>query len=293
MKTGVYVIDAEQYHRDEIPGVDVPCLSASIAKVLHEKSPRHAYARHPKLGGRFYPSSEAMDEGTALHSMLLGAGREVFPVQFDDYRTKAAKEQRDAARAERKIPLRAKDFDRLVRVARELRDGFRDASISLEGDVEQTMLWVEQADDGTPVQCKGMLDLVDWTTGRILDLKKTENAHPDAIARHVDDYGYAIQEAAYRSGFGEVRPQQRGREQFAFAFYELDPAVVVEVQLDGSYRHIGESRWRRAVNTWARCLKTGKWPGYAAQPIAPPAWVARKEEEREMAEGLEQEGKAA
>jgi hypothetical protein len=293
VKTGVYVIDAEQYHRDEIPGVDVPCLSASIAKVLHEQSPRHAYARHPKLGGRFRPASEAMDEGTALHTMLLGSGREVFPVQFDDYRTKAAKEQRDTARAEGKIPLRAKDFDRLVRVAHELRDGFRDAGISLEGDVEQTMIWVERADDGTEVQCKAMLDLVDWTTGRILDLKKTENAHPDAIARHVDDYGYAIQEAAYRSGFGEVRPVLRGREDFSFAFYELDPVIVTEARLDGTYLHIGEQRWRRAVNTWARCLRTGNWPGYPARPVSPPPWVARREEERALEEGGAQEGRAA
>jgi hypothetical protein len=310
MRTAVYELTTNEYLNDEIPGVSVPTLSASIAKVLDTQSPRHAYARHPKLGGSAPRHTDATDEGTALHSMLLGAGREVVLVECEmevekakgrgadktparreivkpaNYLTNAAKARRD--------PFLAKDFDRLVKSARELRLAFQDADISLEGDVEQTVLWVETADDGTEVQCKGMLDLVDWSTGRILDLKKTENAHPDAIARHVDDWGYAIQQAAYVRGVEAVRPQLAGRvaKGFSFAFYELDPVLVTQRWLDGTYRQIGETRWRRAVNTWARCLRTGKWPGYPPGPVAPPGWVMAREEARELAEGA-QEGRAA
>jgi len=317
MKTGVYEVSADEYHRDELPGVTTPCLSSSIAKILDARSPAHTYTRHPKLGGSTSKSSDTLDEGTALHSMLLGVGREVVLVECEreiepakgrgaaktpavsaivkpsDYKTNAAKAERDRIRAAGQIPMLAKDFDRTVKTAAALRQRIKDLDFDLQGEVEQTVLWVETADDGTPVQCKAMFDLVDWSTGRIRDLKSCESAHPDAIARAVEDYGYSIQDAAYRSAFGAVRPVLRGREDICFLFMEKEePYAVTPAWLDASFRRIGETRWRRAVNTWARCLRDGRWPDYGACSVAPPGWVLKKEEERQMAEAA-QEGRAA
>lgn len=319
MKPFVVEIDAATYHADEIPHVSVPCLSSSLAKALDAQSPAHAYARHPKLGGQAQKHGDHFDEGTALHSKLLGAGRDVVVVECEmelepargrgadktpavtgivkpgDYRTNAAKAARDAIRATGAIPMLAKDFDRTIKTASALRDRIRAAGIPLDGEVEQVVIWEERADDGTPVVCKAMFDLVDFATGRITDLKSCESAHPDAIARAVDDYGYAIQDAAYRAGFEALRPALAGRSTVSFLFMEkAEPFAVTPCWLDGSFRRIGESRWRRAVNTWARCLRTGVWPDYGPVAIAPPAWVMKREEDREAAEAVaREEGKAA
>lgn len=291
MRTAILELTADEYHRDELPGVTVPALSSSIASVLDSRSPAHAFAAHPKLGGTSRPPSESMDEGTALHSMVLGVGRQVVPLAFDDYRTKAAKEARDAARAEGSIPLRAKDYDRVAKAANRLRERLR--GFELAGDHEQTLLWVEQADDGTEVQCKAMLDLVDFRTGRIVDLKSCDDASPRHIERAVEDYGYAIQDHAYRRAFEANRPELAGRVSLTFLFLERSaPFAVTPVTLDGSWRHIGESRWRRAVNTWARCLRAGVWPDYGPALVGPPGYVMAREEARELSESGP-EGRAA
>ena len=50
MQQGIYNILAEQYHAD-------PCvtasLSSSIAKILIEQSPMHAWMAHPRLNLKF------------------------------------------------------------------------------------------------------------------------------------------------------------------------------------------------------------------------------------------------
>lgn len=285
MKTGVYGFTPEKYLADDV-GCDVPCLSSSVAHTLDRSSPMHAHARHPKLGGRPPRHSDAFDLGNAAHAMLLGTGKEIVVVQAADWRTKAAKEERDAARAAGQVAMLSRQFDDAVKTANRLRDAFKRQGVSLDGEPEQVILWVEHADDGTPVQCKAMLDLVDFATGRIRDLKSTKNANPAKLNGPVDDYGYAVQDAAYRRAVEAARPQLVGRTDFAFAFFELEqPHGVCEARLDGAWRELGNARWRRAVNTWARCLRTGVWPGYGPALLTPPPWVLNRDLERAAEEG--------
>lgn len=322
MRTGVYELTTQEYLNDDLPGVHVPALSASIAKILDAQSPRHAYARHPKLGGAAPRHTDAMDEGTALHSMLLGAGREVVLVECEmevekakgrgaertpavvefvkpnDYRTNAAKARRDAIRAAGAIPFLAKDFDRLVKTASALRENMRELGVPLDGEVEQVVLWTERADDGTEVVCKAMFDLVDWASSFVLDLKSCDSAHPDAIANAIETYGYSIQHAAYRSAMEALGHRS---PELLFLFLEREaPHVVTPADLRGAYRELGESRWRRAVNLWARCLHENRWPGYVpyglrSVPIEPKPWAMTRDAERAVTESLylEMERKAS
>ncbi len=303
-RTGVYEIATEDYFADNV-GCDAPTLSSSIAKILTQQTPRHAHARHPKLGGVSHGATDATLEGTALHSMLLGAGRDVVLVECEmevekakgrgdaktparvevvkpgDYRTNAAKARREAIQAEGGIPLLAKDFDRIVKAASALRQNLRELQVDLSGEVEQVLLWVEHSDDGTPVQCKAMLDLVDFTTGRIVDLKTCESAHGDAIQRSVDGFGYDIQQAAYTSAFEHVRPPLTGRVSFEFLFLERGaPHDVSPITLNEETVAAGLAKWRRAVNAWARCLREGRWPGYGRQVVGLPPWALNRELER-------------
>lgn len=283
-------VDPAKYHADDL-GVDRPTLSASIAHVLETCSPLHAHAKHPRLGGLVREPKDWHDHGSLSHRLLLGRGAEVEVVEAPDWRTKAAREARDAAREAGKIPVLEADYLAAEATSEELRARFADRGVELDGESEVVALWEEPSDQGGPVACRGMLDHLKAGGGKavIYDLKSCRSAHPDACRRSADSYGYAIQEAAYRSALELAMPHMTGRVDFVFVFYELEPPyAVTPVRLAGAFRELGERRWRRAVGTWARCLREGRWPGYADDGVVslePPPWALNRDLEKNAAAG--------
>lgn len=269
-----------EYHADPC---QVPSLSSSIAHVLDAESPAHAFALHPRLGGAKREQKQCYDLGSAFHAILLGRGRELARIEADDFRTKAAKAGRDAAHAEGRIPVLAGALDHAAKVAPLLARDIAAFGYELTGQSEMAAFWLE----GGKVQCRAMMDhyIEAQDSAVIIDVKRTKSAHPDAIRRKIDAFGYDIQSAAYVSAIEHLRPHLAGRVSFVLLFCELGIAPqVVPVKLDGAYRHIGEMRWRRAVATWERCLRTRHWPGYASDTIemSPPPWLQSRELEREV-----------
>ena len=65
-------ITAADYHSD---CCDEPSLSSSIAGLLIDQTPKHAWTAHPRLNPNFKPeSSPAMNLGSVAHELLLGKG---------------------------------------------------------------------------------------------------------------------------------------------------------------------------------------------------------------------------
>lgn len=256
----------------------VPSLSSSIANVLDGVSPLHAWSQHPKFGGVSRAPTKALDNGSLSHALLLGAGKDIVVVDAPDFRTNAAKEKRDAARAVGKLPVLLVDYEAACVTAGILRGRFKDLGIVLDGESETAALWTETAANGAQVQCRGMMDHLKLPT--VYDLKSARSAHPEAIRRHVESYGYALQRAAYVSAIEHIRPELAGRVDFVFVFYELEPPfAVTPVRLSGAFRQLGERAWRRAVNRWEECLRTNAWPGYAEGVIEvePTQWALMKD----------------
>src|SRR4051812_20922381 len=109
-KPGIYVgIDCADYYADPCP---TPSLTQSLAKELYEHSPRHAWAKHPRLNPRYEPDeSTRFNIGNAAHWHLIGRGKLMHVVEADDWRTKAAKEERDEANAAGKTAVLRWQFD--------------------------------------------------------------------------------------------------------------------------------------------------------------------------------------
>ena len=85
----------------------------STAHTLIERSAQHAYRQHPKLGGIGKATTKAMDIGTVIHSLILegeGGCESVEVLGFDNYKTKAAQTERDAAELAGKIPILIADW---------------------------------------------------------------------------------------------------------------------------------------------------------------------------------------
>lgn len=256
---------------------DIEAFSSTVAKAVIGRSPLHAKAA---VGKRFSP---LLDRGTVLHRLVLGKGKEYVVAQphESDYRTKNGKAFRDKARAEGLVPVKSDDFISWGTAATRIIEQLAERGVNLDGASELAIGWKERTKDGV-VQCKGMLDHVWLDDGRILDLKITENAEASMIERTAENLGYAIQHAAYVRALSALRPELTGRVEFLFAFCEPEEPFAINLcRGDGVFRELGERRWLRAVQQWAKCTATGKWPGYGdgINYLGSPAWALNKEEE--------------
>lgn len=259
----------------------VPSLTQSIAHVLLEQSPAHAWAAHPRLGNASRDSSRAQDEGTLIHALLLGRGAEIEIIDAPDFRTNRARELRDNAQAEGRLPVLRDKHDQAVEIADELRARIQAFGLDpAAGEHELAIEWIEDG-DADDVVCRGLIDIVDLDLGRILDVKKIRSADPRTCSRHAIEYGYATQHAAYTSAVEKLRPDLVGRVDFLFVFVELEPPyAVVPCRPDGALREIGHRRWSRAIRTWERCLRANDWPAFTREitTLEAPPWAIAEEE---------------
>jgi hypothetical protein len=109
-------------------------------------------------------------------------------------------------------------------------------------------------------------------------LKSTKDANPRALKRSIWEYGYDIQYAAYTRAVCAVFPDLAGRIDMPFAFGELDkPYAVNPVELSSEFKRLGETRWERGRDRWAKCLYEDRWTGYEGGSIEPPAYAAAQE----------------
>jgi hypothetical protein len=260
-------VTAEEYFAIE-------AFSASTAKVVLARSPGHARAGLKKK------PTKAMDGGNIVHRLLLGKGKDFEPLQYGDYKTKAAQEARDKARKDGLVPVLAHELEGYAIAAEAIRVQLADRGIVLDGLSEQAITWVEKTKHGD-VQCKGMFDHAWLDIGTILDLKTCEDASQAAIERAAETYNYGIQSAAYSRALVELDPDLAGRVAFSFVFAETaDPYAVNVTEPDGQFQELGERRWLRALNIWAECKATDRWPtvyGSNVNPLSPPPWALARE----------------
>ncbi len=265
-------IKADAYH--QLPG-----LSSSIATTLIMKSPLHAWMQHPHYGGKGKKPTKAMNLGTVVHALVLGAGKEYAVLEYDNYKTKLAQEARDVAIVRGLVPILAHEHDEAVVIAAKVTHGLSERGFDLNGRSELAFTWGEPSLSG-PVRCRGMADHVWVDRGVILDLKIVSDAEPSSVMKSAERFGYAIQAAAYSRALAAVRPELAGRVDFLFAFCETEPPYAMNLSRpDGVFREIGERRWLRAVESWGKSVAANKWDGYdGINYLTSPPWALTSEE---------------
>ena len=192
---------------------EVPSLSHSIAHKMLSRSPFHGWSEHPKLGGAPEQDeiedddeepSDDMKQGQLVHKLLLGKGVDVAVIEADSFRTKIAKQLRDEAKAEGKLPILAHKYKAMQSVGNLLRGRCAAAGYALNGESEVAIEWTEPGQNG-PVVCRCRIDHLLLDDGLILDVKKSRNAHPSKSERNFVEYGYDIQYAAYTRAVEALR----------------------------------------------------------------------------------------
>lgn len=256
---GVYDdMPVETYHRDPVPGGSLSCSGAK--KLLPPSCPaRFRYERdHPPEPTRTF------DFGHAAHQMALGVGPEIVVVDANDWRTKAAQEQRDEAHATERVPILRAEYAEIVGMVAALRaHPVASALLSDGGHAESSLFW---RDEKSGVMLRSRLD---WRpapkTGRTIgvDYKGMRSADPEKFARAAMDYGFHQQAPFYIDGL-KAHDLADDDAQFVFIVQEKTaPYLVSVVQLDVSALRIGRLLNRRAIDLYAKCVQRDEWPGYS------------------------------
>jgi hypothetical protein len=278
MNIGLSNGPAADYHNDQHG--DHPTLSSSIANLLINRSPLHAWTAHPRLNPNHVPVDDSkFDVGTVAHSMLLEGTASVDVCDFENWRSNDAKAARKASYANGRTPLLAHQFDEVLGMCNAVADQlahFNADPVPLTGGKpEQTMVW---QDAQTGVWCRARIDWLHDDLSAIDDLKTTtRSAHPEAFAKNLYSYGCDVQAAFYLRGIKAFLGEMSHPlvTQWRWIVVETSPPYGLSVIEPGpAVLELADAKVDAALKLWAECLEQDKWPGYSTKVATAelPAW---------------------
>lgn len=263
LSPGVHLdIPESTYHADDL--CDRPTLSSSLARVILNQSPLHAWTQHPRLNPLHESTDrKTFDIGRAAHRAILGRGGDYAAIPSDllasngAASTKAAKDWIEAARANGVTPLKADEVDQ-IGAMREVAHRRLD-QMDIRFDPERSEAVVLAEVDG--VMCRAMVDNAPANPRQPLyDFKTTTDASPEAVIRAVMNYGYDVQAAHYLACWKAATGEDR---LFRFVFQEkAAPFEVSVVEIGEDSLFMARKRIARAREIWGLCLNRDVWPGY-------------------------------
>jgi hypothetical protein len=271
---GIYTISHSEYLADPVEGGSI---SSSVAKKL---TPPRAPAKYWWEKNHPTAASAEMDLGTVAHELLLGGGGEIRVVDAVDWRSTAARLERDEARQAGETPILAKDYAHAKNMIAALSEAHPEFYGSLDTALlEKTWVWR----DHQGVWCRAKIDYYHPGTNTIIDYKTTSNAALDSVERTIASFQYYQQAAWYVDAVANLSPLPVTPD-FVFLFQEtMPPYLSTMVSLVPSALEWGSELNRAAIGVWRECSATGVWPGYPATQIAAlPGWVTHRV--REMQE---------
>lgn len=270
-KPGLYRdMTSADYFSDPAP---LPSLTQSIAKILLDQSPLHAWHAHPRLNPDYqHDDATKYDVGNIAHKLTIGRGKELVVLRdFDDWRKKEAQEARKAAAAEGKLAVLAKHYaraERMVTAAREqlaLHRGLEDLFHERHGHGEVCLAWEE---DG--IWFRQLVDWLDKGETTFVDLKTTDmSAAPHGLGRMMVNAGWPIQAAMAERGLNALCGHKRRRFLFVVQEASEPPFAMNVVEMSEAALTIGRKQLAIAAHIWTECVISNIWPSYPREIIVP------------------------
>ena len=263
---GIYrELDETVYHADPVIGGS---LSSTGAKQI-TKSPAH-YRHYATFG---MEPRAAFDRGHVIHKEILGIGEEIAVLEYDSFRSKAAQEARDQARAEHRIPILEKDYAPLLDVANTVLDNPEIGPWFMDRpENSEVSIFHKHPEYG--VWMRGRIDRIikDGDQTILIDVKTTQDADPALFGRTAAKFGYDLQRAWYKHIWEALTGDT---VRFLHVLVGLDePTTLSVVELDDDFDWTGTELMNRALERYAECTRTGIWPGYptAITEVGPPMY---------------------
>ncbi|MFF9309989.1 PD-(D/E)XK nuclease-like domain-containing protein [Streptomyces sp. NPDC014748] len=262
-------LPADEYHADT-----TSISSSGLRALLAPGCPaQFKYDRdHPQ------PPKREFDLGNAVHTAVLGEGHDIVEVSFSDYKTVAARAERDAAYEAGKVPLLPKEKKQVDAMAKAVREHPLASPLFAPGSgiAERSIYWTDPA---TGVRCRVRPDWLKQMPGLTLcvDLKTIKAADPDTVSRAIRDHNYHQQDPLYIDGIEAAGLAPDGCR-FIFVFVSKQPPYLITVrELTDQDRDIGRARNERALRIYADCVANDHWPDWTGPvteipQISMPTW---------------------
>lgn len=220
------------------------------------------------------PYKPQFEVGHAVHTLVLGAGGDIVLIDAKDWRSKSARDERDAAVAEGKTPLLSKEYE-LVLAMRDAVMKNRTARRFFEDDSgvpELSILWEDEA-TGAPLRAR-----TDWLIPgeTIVDLKTTITASHSDWERRILDYWYHLQAAWYVEAINIAYDYV---PDYHWVVVEKDPPYLTAVYgIEKKSLYVGLDLMTEAIDKYAHCLRMDYWPGYPQQSMRAglPQWALKR-----------------
>ncbi len=268
---GVYDIPAEDYHADPVPGGS---LSHSGAKKLLPPSCPALFdheRRNPPA------PKEHLEFGTAVHTLVFGSGAKPVLVDAPNWQTRAAQGKRREIREGGEIPLLPHEMEKASEMATMVRRDPIAAGLlnPRAGSAEQSLFWQDQR---TGIWRRARLDYLPNAAPdrRIIvpDYKTATALDDESVAKAIQEHGYHTQADWYLDGVRSLGLAQDATFLFVFQL-KSPPHLVRVVGVPESAMAIAAAKNRRAVEIYAECSRTGRWPGFGngIDYIELPGWA--------------------
>ncbi len=290
-KQGIFNISEVEYHADPC---DTPSLSSSIAKIIINQSPRHAWEKHPRLNPAFEEDNDAkFNLGRADHAVILeGTWKKTAVIDPENHKAKNGsipigwtnapiREARDKAIADGLTPIlisEAADIELMVSAVEtfiaktEIVGHFENAKSELSIFWQEDEIWLRARMDKVFV-------MEDQGQAVIIDYKTTTDASPDAFGRIISQLSYGMQSAFYRRGLRAVRPDLQKAPVFLFLAQENSPPYSCSLHsLSSIAVEMAEKKVEKAIALWKWCMERDQWDAYPTEIHyqEPPAWEVNR-----------------
>jgi hypothetical protein len=287
LQAGIHLgVPTADYFADPAPQ---PSLTQSLAKIILERSPLHAWYAHPRLNPDFRPDHDTKyDVGNIAHMLMIGRGKELVVLDaFEDWRTKDAKARREEAAKEGKLAVLGKHFalaDKMIREARAQLDLRGERDLFRNGDGEVVTIWQEG-----PIWLRQMIDWLTPDRLTVADYKTTDmSVAPHNLGRMMSNAGWHIQAAMAKRGLDVIQGEHLRRYVFVVQETEVPYALSV-VELSDDVMTMGHKMLDAAVSVWRKCITRDRWPGYPLDVCTPefPGWAEQQWLDREIHEAAQ------
>lgn len=252
LKSGIfYNLEANEYFAD-------PALGSTSIKNLSDPDLSMAEVHQMITVNEHKKVYEA---GTLGHALILEGSLDnlIERVPFDSYRTKDAREARDAAYAAGLIPVNDSEVETVLEPVGRMRDAVMTHSIAgplFNGHEPEVSAFWEQ--DGVPM--KARFDAYHQKRGLIVDLKCLASARPSEVQKAISNFGYWIQRRHYLNGAAAVTGFEP--DWLFVVVQKTEPYTVSVHRMNPNVDPLAQARIDYAVRRYREASMTGIWPGY-------------------------------
>lgn len=258
-----------------------PSISGSGLATIDGTSAAHWWAGSYLNPANTERETPATRFGSACHMFVL-EGEKAFHAAYRikpadmNFSTKDGKAWRDSG--DTRAIVTFEDYETIKAMALALHAKPKNAALFRDTEREITLV-----DSTRGIWTKARPDALSRRFKIAVNLKTCEDARPDAIQKALHNYDHYVSAALC---VDMLKALTGDDYQYVLVFVEKSaPHESARVMLPPTVLEWGRLRYRRALNIFAECVKSGHWPGYHDQTITAdlPPWAEKSLQARHEA----------